>query len=97
MQAVAKHISLIRSGIEGWHDPSILGSHPIVWGVRWESHLICRLHLICSFPSRISHLVDLVYSIRRHLESRAFRICHLVNLVHLIYLIRPHLDPPHLP
>ena len=45
------------------------------------------LHLICELSSRISHLVDLIYSIRRHLKLRAFRICPLVNLVHLIYLI----------
>ena len=88
-----------KGWLEGWHDLSILGSpsYPPYF------HLICALHLICSFPSRISHLVDLIYSIRRHLESRAFRICHLVNLVHLIYLIQPHLDlgwasrPSHLP
>ena len=36
-------------------------------------------------------------------KPSAFCICHLVNLVHLIYLIRPHLDlgqayrPSHLP
>ena len=51
----------------------------------------------------MSHLVNFIYSICQHLESRAFRISHLVNLVHLIYLIRPHLDlgqasrPSHLP
>ena len=73
-------------------------------------HLICGLHLICSFPSRISHLVNPIYPIRRHppasgrhLESRAFRICHLFHFAHLIYPIPSHLDlgwpscPSHLP
>ena len=63
------------------------------------SHLQTPSHL----PVSISHLVDLVYPIRRHLEFRAVRICHLVHLVHLIYAIWAHVDlgrasrPSHLP
>ncbi len=86
--------------LEGWHDLSISAfpSYPPYF------HLICGLHLICSFPSRILSIPSTPSAgIRRHLESRALHICHLVHLVHLIYPIPSHLDlgrasrPSHLP
>ena len=87
---------------EGWHDLSILAfpSDPPYF------HLICRLHLICPSPSRISHLASCRSHLphprasRRHLEFRAVRICHHVHLVHLIYAIQANLGqasrPSHL-
>ena len=87
-------VRLLSCGsLEGWHDLSISAfpSSPPYF------------HLICLFPSRISHFVDPIYPIRRHLESRALQTCHPV---HLIYPITSHLGfgrarqasrPSHLP
>ena len=49
--------------LKGWHDLSIsaLPSYPPYF------HLICGLHPICPFSARISHVVDLIFPIRRHL------------------------------